>query len=278
MLRQRADAIEKAAVHLYAPRAAVLAGGGGFGTPRGAGKNPPYGAVINFRLAAAPDTATTLLLEFLDAKNTVVRSFATKGDTVNKLTVKPGLNAFNWNLRRAAPARLAGVLLFGVEHGILLGVVLSLATLVWRSSRPHMAVVGRVPGTEHYRNIERYQVQTQPGLIALRIDESLYFANAQGLEDRIESLTRAQPDTRCVLLIMSAVNQLDTTALEMLTELELSLAARGIVLQLAEIKGPMLDRLRATSLGQRMQHRIFLSTHQAFVAFGDREALNTHSA
>jgi photosystem II stability/assembly factor-like uncharacterized protein len=113
VLRQRADAIEKAAVHLYAPRAAVLAGGGGFGTPRGAGKNPPYGAVINFRLAAAPDTATTLLLEFLDAKNTVVRSFATKGDTVNKLTVKPGLNAFNWNLRRAAPARLAGVLLFG---------------------------------------------------------------------------------------------------------------------------------------------------------------------
>ena len=114
VLRQRADAIEKAAVHLYAPRAAVLAGsGGGFGAPRGAGRNPPYGAVINFRLAAALDTATTLLLEFLDAKNGVVRSFATKGDTVNKLTVKPGLNAFNWNLRRAAPARLAGVLLFG---------------------------------------------------------------------------------------------------------------------------------------------------------------------
>ena len=112
--RQRADAIEKAAMHLYAPRAAVLAGsGGGFGSPRNAGKNPPYGAVINFRLAAAPDTASTLLLEFLDAKNSVVRSFATKGDTVNKLTVKAGLNAFNWNLRRAAPARLAGVLLFG---------------------------------------------------------------------------------------------------------------------------------------------------------------------
>ena len=114
VLRQRADAIEKAAMHLYAPRAAVLAGsGGGFGSPRNAGKNPPYGAVINFRLAAAPDTASTLLLEFLDAKNSVVRSFATKGDTVNKLTVKAGLNAFNWNLRRAAPARLAGVLLFG---------------------------------------------------------------------------------------------------------------------------------------------------------------------
>ena len=114
VLRQRADAIEKAAVHLYAPRAAVLAGsGGGFGAPRNVGRNPPYGAVVNFRLAAAPDTAATVSLEFLDAKNTVVRAFSTKGDTVNKLTVKPGLNAFSWNLRRAAPARLAGVLLFG---------------------------------------------------------------------------------------------------------------------------------------------------------------------
>ncbi|WP_309671115.1 glycosyl hydrolase [Gemmatimonas sp.] len=113
VLRQRADVIEKAAMHLYAPRAAILAGGGGFGAPRNAGKNAPYGAVINFRLAAAPDTASTLLLEFVDGKNAVVRSFATKGDTVNKLTVKPGLNSFNWNLRRAAPARLAGVLLFG---------------------------------------------------------------------------------------------------------------------------------------------------------------------
>ena len=113
VLRQRADAIEKAAVHLYAPRAAVLAGsGGGFGA-RNVGRNPPFGAVVNFRLAAAPDTAATVLLEFLDAKNTVVRAFSTKGDTVNKLTVKPGLNAFSWNLRRAAPARLAGVLLFG---------------------------------------------------------------------------------------------------------------------------------------------------------------------
>ena len=164
----------------------------------------------------------------------------------------------------------AGVLVAGVETGILTGVVLSLAALVWRSSHPHMAVVGRVPGTEHFRNIDRHQVATLPGLLALRVDESLYFANAQVVEDRIESLIRAQRGTRCVLLIMSAVNQLDTTALEMLTELDRSLSARGIVLQFAEIKGPVLDRLRATPLGQRMQHRIFLSTHQAFTAFGSR--------
>lgn len=165
----------------------------------------------------------------------------------------------------------AGVLLLGVEEGILLGVVLSLAVLVWRSSHPHMAVVGRMPGTEHFRNIERHRVETLPGLIALRIDESLYFANAQLLEEKVETLIQSHPDTRSVLLILSAVNQLDATALGTLTELEASLASRGITLQFSEIKGPVLDRLRSTPLGQRMKDRIFLSTHQAFLAFGDRQ-------
>jgi len=168
----------------------------------------------------------------------------------------------------------AGVLLLGVEEGILLGVALSLAVLVWRSSHPHMAVVGRVPNTEHFRNIDRHEVPTQPGLIALRVDESLYFANAQIVEAKIEQLVREQPKTRCVLLIMSAVNQLDTTALQMLTELEASLSARGIRLQFAEVKGPVLDKLQSSALGQRMRERIFLSTHQAFNAFANETAMH----
>jgi SulP family sulfate permease len=162
---------------------------------------------------------------------------------------------------------LTGVLLLGVEHGILLGVTLSLAVLVWRSSHPHMAVVGRVPGSEHFRNVDRHDVQTLPGMIALRVDESLYFANAQIVEANIMRLVQDKPDTRCVLLIMSAVNQLDATALQMLTALEASLSERGVSLQFAEVKGPVLDRLQSTALGQRMHERIFLSTHQAFSAF-----------
>ncbi len=168
-----------------------------------------------------------------------------------------------------------GVLLLGVEEGIVLGVVLSLAVLVWRSSHPHMAVVGRVPGTEHFRNIDRHRVDTLPGLIALRVDESLYFANAQLLEDKIEGLLQNEAGTRCILLILSAVNQLDTTALGTLTELEKSLASRGIALQFSEVKGPILDRLRSTPLGQRMKDRIFLSTHQAFLGFTDRPSFYT---
>jgi SulP family sulfate permease len=175
----------------------------------------------------------------------------------------------SWHYDRADAISLlltfAGVILFGVEEGIVMGVVLSLAVVVWRSSHPHMAVVGRVPGTEHFRNVDRFAVDLQPGLIALRVDESLYFANAQVLEDKVESLVAADPTARRFLLIMSAVNQLDTTALGMLDELEKNLASKGIMLQFAEIKGPVLDRLRDTDLGERMKDRIFLSTHQAFL-------------
>ncbi len=176
----------------------------------------------------------------------------------------------SWHYDRADAISLIltflGVIFLGVEEGIVIGVVLSLAVVVWRSSRPHMAVVGRVPGTEHFRNIDRHDVELVHGLIALRIDESMYFANAQVLEDKIESLVAASSDTRAVLLIMSAVNQLDSTALTMLDELEKNLQAKNISLQFAEIKGPVLDRLLNTDLGQRMQDRIFLSTHQAFLS------------
>ena len=112
VLRQRADSIANVAVHLYAPRAATLAGGGS-GPTRNAGRNPPYGATVFYRLKAAPDTAMTMTMEFLDARGAVVRSFATRGDSVNKLTAKEGLNSMSWNLRRAAPTRLGSVLLFG---------------------------------------------------------------------------------------------------------------------------------------------------------------------
>ena len=133
----------------------------------------------------------------------------------------------------------------------------------------YTAAAGRVPGTEHFRNIDRHQVETLPGLVALRVDESLYFANAQVLESRIESLVQTHPGTRCILLIVSAVNQLDSTALGILTELEKSLASRNISLQFSEVKGPVLDRLRPTPLGERMKDRIYLSTHQAFLAHTD---------
>ena len=163
-------------------------------------------------------------------------------------------------------ATFAGVLVAGVEIGIGMGVVLSLGVLVWRSSRPHMAVVGRIAGTEHFRNIERHRVETLPGLIALRVDESLFFANAAALEEKVGDLLSQHSDTRCLLLILSAVNRIDTTALIMLDELERSLALKGVQLWLTEVKGPVMDRLGSTDLGQRLASRIYLSTNEAFNA------------
>ncbi|MCB2008164.1 MAG: sulfate permease [Rhodoferax sp.] len=181
-----------------------------------------------------------------------------------------------WRYDRADALSLVGtalgVVVLGVEAGILAGVALSLGALVWRSSRPHMAVVGRVPGTEHFRNVLRHKVETVPGLLALRVDESLFFANAVVVEDRIGEQLQLDPDLHHVLLICSAVNQIDATALEVLTELERSLAARGIVFLLAEVKGPVMDRLRTTDLGRRLEGRVFLSVHEAFVFARRRHA------
>lgn len=188
---------------------------------------------------------------------------------VTSLVDMPTLKA-SWAYDRADALSLLatalGVIVLGVETGIVLGVAMSLAALVWRSSHPHMAVVGRVPGTEHFRNVERHVVQTVPGLLALRVDESLFFANATVLEERIEALVQADASIRRLLLVCSAVNQIDATALGMLTALEQSLTARGIRLELAEVKGPVMDRLQTTVLGQRLQGRVFQSVHDAFVA------------
>lgn len=166
----------------------------------------------------------------------------------------------------AFAATAAGVLLLGVEAGILAGVALSLGVLVWRSSRPHIAVIGRVPGTEHFRNVLRHQVETRPGLLALRVDENLFFANAALVEQHIEGLLAADPSSRRVLLVCSGVNQIDTTALDILTELEHRLAEQGIRLELAEVKGPVMDRLQRAPLGERLEGRVYLSTHAAFLA------------
>jgi SulP family sulfate permease len=154
----------------------------------------------------------------------------------------------------------AGVLLLGVEAGVLVGVALSMGTLIWRASRPHIAVLGRIAGSEHFRNIERYPAQTRPELLILRIDANLFFGNVEAVQQRIEDELRAHPGARNLVLVMSAVSSIDTTALFALGELNASVARRGIGLHLAEVKGPVMDRLRDSDLPQRLNGRIFLST------------------
>ena len=161
-------------------------------------------------------------------------------------------------------ATCAGVLLLGVEAGVIVGVALSMGTLIWRASRPHIAVLGRIAGTEHFRNVERYPAQTQPQLLVLRIDANLFFGNVEAVQQRIEDELGSHPATRHLVLVMSAVNSIDTTALYSLRELNRSLQRRGIGLHLTEVKGPVMDRLRESDLLAQLNGQLYLSTARAW--------------
>ena len=157
-----------------------------------------------------------------------------------------------------------GVLALGFQAGMVLGVGLTLATLLYRSSVPHIAVVGRIEGTEHFRNTERHGVQTLPGVLFLRIDESIFFGNLQAIEARLMQELAKLPQAHDIVLIMSAVNRVDLTGLETLTDMERDLRGRGILLHLAEVKGPVQDRLRLTGLWTALGDRVHLSAFAAF--------------
>lgn len=166
----------------------------------------------------------------------------------------------------AMAATIIVTLLWGVEPGISLGVGLSLALHLYRTSRPHIAIVGQVPGTEHYRNVERHNVLTRPEILSIRIDESLFFANSRYLEDWIAAAVAERPDVRHLVLICSAVNVIDASALESLEEINRRLAETSIGFHLSEVKGPVMDRLREADFLKHLKGRIFLSQHQAMEA------------
>ena len=173
-----------------------------------------------------------------------------------------------WGYDRAdALALLAtagGVLVLGVEAGVLVGVALSMGALIWRASRPHIAVLGRIHGTEHFRNVDRYSAETTPGLLMLRIDAGLFFGNVDAVNERIDEELAQRASTAHLVLVLSAVNAIDTSALFGLGELNASLRQRGVTLHLAEVKGPVMDRLRDSDLLGQLSGQVFLSAANAW--------------
>jgi len=166
----------------------------------------------------------------------------------------------------AVVATLLATLALGVETGLLAGVGVSLALYLWRTSRPHIATVGLVPGTEHFRNVLRHPVVVSPALLSLRVDESLYFANARSLEDRVNDAVAAQPALRHVVLQCSAINDIDASALESLEAIEHRLRDAGIALHLSEVKGPVMDHLQGTEFLGKLSGKVFLTHYQAVVS------------
>ncbi len=173
-----------------------------------------------------------------------------------------------WRYSRSDFAAMAVTILLtlveGVETGIISGVAISIGLFLYRTSRPHSALVGRIPGTEHFRNVERHETETVSHVALLRIDESLYFANARYLEDTVYDLVATRPELEHVVLICPAVNLIDASALESLDAINARLKDSRVTLHLAEVKGPVMDRLKCSDFLDDMTGRVFLSTFAAW--------------
>ena len=172
-----------------------------------------------------------------------------------------------WHFARsdfyAAAATLLGTLGFGVEAGLVVGVLLSIGLHLYKTSEPHIAEVGLVPGTEHFRNVTRHHVMTSPIVLCLRIDESLYFANARNIEDRLNAEVAGRTELQHVVLQCSAVNDIDASALESLETIEKRLRDAGIKLHLSEVKGPVMDRLTKTQFLKKLSGQVYLTNYRA---------------
>lgn len=177
----------------------------------------------------------------------------------------------NWKFSRGDGASqivtIAGVLLLGVEEGLLAGAALAAALFLYRTSRPYIVELGRVPGTEHFRSVLRRQVEVVDHVLIIRIDESLYFANTPRVESELQRLVVEHPKATDVVLVMSAVGHIDASSLEMLEQFEHELSASNIRLHLAETKGPLMEQLRGSLLLERVGPlRMHLTTYGALAS------------
>ncbi|MGV6840296.1 MAG: SulP family inorganic anion transporter [Planktomarina sp.] len=172
----------------------------------------------------------------------------------------------------AVAATILLTLGFGVEVGVASGVLLSILLHLYKTSVPHVAEVGLVPGSEHFRNIYRHKVETYEDLLTLRVDESLYFVNARFLQDLLQDRVVEGSPIKNVVLMMSAVNDVDYSALESLESINHRLTEYGIGLHLSEVKGPVMDRLKQSHLLHDLNGEVFLSQHDAWKKLTTKEA------
>ena len=175
-----------------------------------------------------------------------------------------------WVYNRAdgttAIATFLAVLFFGVQWGVLIGVVLAMALHIKSSLQPHMPIVGRFPGTEHYRDADRFNVETNEQVKTLRIDESLYYANARYLEDKVAQLVSNSPEMTDLVLMCTAVSRIDASALSSLEEINKRLKRTEIKLHFSDMQSRVKERLYRSDLIEKLSGEIFLSQHEAMEA------------
>ncbi|MGA1495422.1 MAG: STAS domain-containing protein, partial [Rhodothermales bacterium] len=156
-------------------------------------------------------------------------------------------------------------LLLGIELGILIGVGVSMLSFVYQASRPHMARLGRMPGSEAYRNVERYpEVETNDGVAIFRIDASLFFGNVEHIKDGLNGLLTDEPDTRVLVLDLYPVNRADSSAIHALMDIHRRLEERGVSLLLSGVKGPVRDAFERSGFTEAVgEDAFFMRIHDA---------------
>nr|WP_321510021.1 sulfate permease [uncultured Hyphomonas sp.] len=156
-------------------------------------------------------------------------------------------------------------LLAGVELGVTTGIIVSIGLHLYVTSKPHFAIVGQVPGTHHFRNVNRHAVVIPEHIVTIRIDESLYFANARFLEDTVYCVLGNRPDVQHIVLMCPAVNHIDVSGLESLEAINRRLKDAGVTLHLSEVKGPVMDRLKRTHFLDELTGNVYLNQFDAII-------------
>jgi SulP family sulfate permease len=271
--RQKVDANQEFIALGAANISAALSGGypvaGGVsrsGVNFSANANTPLASIITALIVALTVMFLTPLFHFLPQASLaaiIVMAVSNLFDfgTLKRLWVYNRADAIAWM------AAFVAVLTTSVEKGILVGAAVSIVLHLWRTSRPHIAVVGRLGETEHFRNVLRYPVKTCPQVLAVRVDGSLYFVNTKYLEDYLIKAVSDRPEVKHLLLVCSAVNSIDGSALETLKSLIVDLKTREVEFYMSEVKGPVMDGLAKVGFIDELgQDHIFLTTDQAMQA------------
>jgi SulP family sulfate permease len=234
-------------------------------------------SVVNFEAGAATQAASimaamgialaalllTPLLYFLP-KATLAATIILAVTTLIDWKILVQAWRFSWADFLAIATTISLTLFLGVEIGVLSGVAVSIGMHLYKTSRPHFAVVGSVRGTEYFRNVQRHDVSTDPEIISIRVDESLYFANAAYLEEIVLAQIASNKAAKHIILMCSAVNDIDLSALEALKEINNALQDLGICLHLSEIKGPVMNNLNRSDFLDQLTGRVFDTQYEAF--------------
>ncbi len=162
-------------------------------------------------------------------------------------------------------ATFLSTLVFGIVNGVLIGVVLNIVMVVFRVSKPHIAQLGRIAGTNYYRNTLRFDAaETYVDVLIVRFDAQLFFANCEYFRDKVLAWAAQKPGLKKVLIDAQPLNQVDSTSLYMLLDLIEHFNSHGVEVVFAGVKGPVRDKFRQAGIAKVLsRNHFYMNVHEA---------------